>query len=123
MSLSCSCGEWDGESWWYEPPDDFSVLDTKRGRRCQSCGEIIPVGASCLKFSRNRPPNGDYEENRFGDEVPLAPEYLCGDCGEIYLNLTDAGYCLALGTDLREDMEEYWERTGFKPNGTEEGKS
>ena len=41
MSLSCSCGDDDGCAWYFAGPSDFSKLETKRSRRCCSCGAKI----------------------------------------------------------------------------------
>jgi len=115
MGLSCSCGEWDGESGWcFYGPDDFVQLKTKRRRRCSSCTVLIDLGAECLEFSRERAPLSTVEMNIYGDTVPMSSLWMCSDCGEIYLNLTAAGYCLTPGEDMRECLREYHQRTGFK---------
>jgi hypothetical protein len=75
---------------------------------------LIEKGALCLEFERVRSPYDDIDERINGDEIPIAPWYMCESCGEIYLNLSDAGYCLWLGDDLREKLSEYWDVTGFK---------
>jgi len=115
--LSCECGEWDGEpgTWAYDPPNDFSKLETKRARRCSSCNELIKVGADCLKFSRVRSAYTEIEERICGEEINMAPLFMCERCGEIYLNLEDAGYCLFPDEEMTEALEEYWELTGFTP--------
>lgn len=115
--LSCSCSD-DYES-WYIPADDFAPLNTVRSRKCASCGERIPVGALALRLWGYRQPRGDYEESRFGDEVPIADLFYCEECGEIDMNLRELGYCLNVG-DKREDLQEYWKMTGFDPKRYEE---
>jgi len=70
----------------------------------------------CLKFDCFREPNCDYEESRFGDEVPMAYKYMCESCGEIFLNLADLGYCITLGDNMRDLLMDYWDLTGFDPN-------
>ncbi len=40
--------------------------------------------------------------------------FVCGKCGEIYLNLAEIGYCLGPKDDMGEAIEEYWEMTGFE---------
>ena len=114
MSLSCGC-DVDDYSWWYIPDEWFASLQTKRMRKCTSCGEKIAVGDECLKFDRFRRPDCEYEDSRFRDEVPLAPHYMCEKCGEIFLNLNAYGYCITLGGDIREDLRDHWAATGFKP--------
>jgi len=114
MSLSCECGygEYD---WYYDAPVKFEPFDRKRRKRCASCKELVEIGADCLIFTCYREPWSEVDERIYGDQVPLANKYMCGQCGEIFLNLTDAGYCLSLGHNIKEDLEEYWDITGFKP--------
>jgi hypothetical protein len=118
MSLSCICPEPgdDPGDWWYWSPNDFSLFDGKRRKRCVSCNELIDIGSSCLRFERERYPYTDVERRIRGDAVSISPRYMCQNCGEIYLNLTEAGYCLFLNYGMREYLAEYWELTGFEPN-------
>ena len=111
--LSCDCS-YDGED-WVEPFDDFQTLSTKRKRRCQSCEKDIACGEMCLPFRHYRSPNSFYEERRFGDQVDLADKYLCESCGEIWMNLSELGFCLTLGSDMREALQDYQAITGFDP--------
>lgn len=114
MTLSCDCGYGDYDQ-WFIPADAFSVLDTKRSRKCPSCEQRIPVGATVLPLFCFRVPRGNYEERRFGDEVPMANHYYCEKCAEIYLNLSAVGFCLNMDMDMREKLREYWAKTGFDP--------
>ena len=116
MSLSCDCRS-AGDGWWYEPDSsiDFIPLVATRRKRCYSCKQLIGINDLCLRFLRYRSPLTDIEERICGDEVELAPAYLCESCGEVYLNLSDIGYCYWMGDDLRENLREYWELTGFIP--------
>ena len=111
--LSCECN-WDWESWYYWEPNDFTVLDTNRRKRCCSCNELIDIGSVCVRLDRNRYPLTEIEERIVGDEVHLAPWWLCEWCGEMYFNFSELGYCYWAGDDLRETLEEYQEMTGFK---------
>lgn len=64
-----------------------------------------------------RYPKNDIEERIYpGNEVPLAKQYFCEECAEIYFNLEAAGYCGLIGEDLHKLLKEYWEMTGFNPN-------
>ena len=112
--LSCSC-EWDGDGWWYVPQNKFKGLDTKKRRRCASCKELIDLGSDCIEFNRFREPLDDIEQRIWGDEVQLASKYLCDWCGQMYLNLDHLGYCYYLGDSIRENLEDYWNLTGFEP--------
>jgi len=116
--LSCSC-DTDYCDWFYYSPEDFTELKTKRRRRCISCNRLIWLGNPCLQFERYRDPRGYYEENRFGDEVPMSAVYMCDECGEIFLNLTAIGYCINLGGHMKDALEEYWDITGFEPKATQ----
>jgi len=117
MSLSCSCGDWDGEGWAFEYPSDFVKLETSRRKRCKSCGELIDIGAECVHFRRFRAPKSIVEVNIYGEcgEIALAPWYQCKKCGEIYMNLEAAGYCLQPDEDMQEAISEYHALTGFDP--------
>lgn len=115
--LTCSCPEPRGDpgEWWYFPPDDFTMLQTKRGRRCSSCKNLIDKGMECLEFKRERFPYTDIEEDICGEEISMSSLYMCDKCGEIFMNLTDIGYCLSPTDNMAENLYEYWELTGFKP--------
>lgn len=118
MSLSCSCGDWDGDygSWaWYPPENkDFAPFDQKRRRRCENCNELINIGAPCIEFPRIRAPYNYIEYKIKGDEIPFSPCYLCEKCGEIWLNLDALGYCVE-PWDLEHTLAEYHKKTGWKP--------
>jgi len=111
--LSCTCNFYDS-GWYYYPPCDFSIFKKKRRKRCCSCKELIGVGDECVEFEKCRDPATDIEERIVGDEVPMASDYMCEKCGEIYFNLTDLGYCINLGDEMQELLQEYWEMTKFK---------
>lgn len=69
MSLSCSCGDYDGDdiAWWYNTPDDYTTLQTKMRKRCCSCNELIDLGDTVLKFNRWRNPKTEIEEKIYGE--------------------------------------------------------
>lgn len=118
MTLSCSCDPvWD---YWYSPSDDFVSMVVGRRKRCCSCHRLINPCDLCIRLDRYRAALSDVEEKILGYEVVLAPWYLCETCGEIYLNLEDAGYCYYAGDDLREALADYWDTTGFVPQGKDE---
>jgi len=112
MSLTCSCdGDYD---WYYDKPDDYSLLETNRRRRCVSCNDLIELGATVTLHTCWRPPNCDYEENRFGDEVQLANKYHCEKCADIEFNLTELGFCINLGDNMNDLLHDYHEVYGPK---------
>lgn len=116
--LSCSC-DTDDYGWYFESPNDFTQLETKRRKRCCSCKELIDIGSLCVELARHRSPRNDIEEKIWGDMVSLASYYMCESCGEILFNLGELGYCLYLDTSensMQTALKEYWEITGFKPS-------
>lgn len=116
MGLTCSCG--DGYEWFYEGPKDYSVLDTKRSRKCESCGDRIELGETVGKFHCYRPPRSEYEESRFNEEVPLASKYMCEECTGLWFSLTELGFCITLGNEsMRELTAQYAEVYGKRGNG------
>ncbi len=105
MGLSCSCGDYDGEGWFYYQPYDFTVLGGKRRKRCISCEKPIDVGADVVEFDRARPPMNDIEERiSGGDHVQLATWFMCEECGGLYLSIVATGYCVTL--DKGENMRD-----------------
>jgi len=121
VSLSCDCdGGIHDFAWMHFGPSDFHPFNGhgryKRRKRCCSCGKLIDFGADCVRFDRVRAPKGEYEENRFGDEVHIPPIFMCGDCGGIFVNLYQLGYqCISPDVPVQEHLREYWEMTGFDP--------
>lgn len=111
--LSCDCA-WESE-WWYIAPPDFSKFSASKRKRCVSCKNLIDIGSVCVRLECFRNALSDIEERISGCEVQLADKYLCESCGEIFFNLSALGYCMGLGDDMREELKEYWELTGFTP--------
>jgi len=112
--LSCSCPDYN-EGEYYTFNLDFSTLKTNRRKRCCSCKELINIGTVCVNFRRFRDPCTDLEERIHGDEVELATWYMCEKCGEIFFNLEDLKYCLDIGQNMNDYLQEYWELTEFEP--------
>jgi hypothetical protein len=116
MSLSCSCPEWEGEGEFYIPPDDFSIFNRNRSKKCASCKSRIAKDMCCLEIKRFRGPITEIEAKIFGEdgEINLASKFLCESCGEIFLNLEAAGFCVEPTAHMHELLEEYHELSGFK---------
>ena len=116
MSLSCTC-DFDGDfDWYYYSADDFSILDTKRSRKCCSCKTKIPVGSEVLRFRRYRSPSDrcNYiEEYIYGDEVPLTPWYMCEECGGLYFAVQDLNMCCDIGRSIKHQIAEYREEERY----------
>ena len=115
--LSCNYDD-DNAEWFYYPPNDFSKLETLRGKRCTSCGVLVKPRDLVIKLPRTRSPRSEIEERIYGDgpeAVPMATWYLCEACGEIFLNLYELGYCLDPTELMADYLSEYQEETGFNP--------
>lgn len=116
MPLMCNCDYSDEFDWYYEEPNDYSVLSTAQRKRCASCHDLINLGAVVTKFFRWRTPKDDIEINIYGDcgEVPLATWYLCEECSDLYFSLDELGFCNLLGggESMRELVKEYAEVYG-----------
>lgn len=112
MGLSCSCDyEPDPGATVYYGPEDYTTLTTKRGRRCLSCGDKIPVGSVCAEVPRVKIPSHDIEYRIYGDdgEIPRAPAYLCERCADLCFSLEELGYCPQPWEDQRELVADYAE--------------
>lgn len=118
MSLTCSCqyNYDDDASYWYEPPEDYSVLKTKRSRKCKSCGAKIAVGDLTAEFTRWRESSSDIEIKILGEgeRIYLADWYHCESCADQYFNLTELGFCIAPDENIQELLAEYVEMTNAK---------
>lgn len=113
--LSCSC-DFDEDSWYYYIPCNFTVFNKNRRKRCCSCGKLINQGDQCVVFNRYRASVTEVEERICGDEIRLADWFMCEWCSEMFFNLDALGYCMYLGDNMKENLEDYWDITGFKPN-------
>lgn len=105
MSLVCGCGDldydWDPDpgQWWYlgNPlPDGYSTYPFKRGRKCISCSHPIKSGQLAVEHPRVKCPGSEVEERIYGEdgEIPIAPHWMCENCGDIYFSLLEIGYCV-----------------------------
>jgi hypothetical protein len=105
------CGIDGGEhDWWFYRPDGEAQLETKRSRKCCSCGAKIRVGETARKVRRYRPAT-EFEEMRgiARDEVEIAAWYLCETCGDLAESLSELGFCYDIGNgeSLKEQLAEY----------------
>ena len=109
MSLTCERDGGDECEWYYHQPKDFSTLNTKRSRKCCSCGTKIKPSAPVLPFDRFRPAASDVEERIHGGEVPLATMYMCEKCGDQAMNLNELGYATPPGENMFDLLAQYVE--------------
>lgn len=136
MTLSCSCDydyDFDPGDWTYYlcriDSYKFRPLETNRRHRCCSCGDIIDIGALCIRHRRHRYPYDEIEsrikcgcdlEDVLYDSpgIAMANHYQCERCGETWLNLQALGFeCLAPNENMAEALAEYHELSGFKRTG------
>ncbi len=121
--LSCSVDD-DCESWWNMPDDFIAMPRLPRRRRCSSCRSLINPGDTVLELRCFRFTNSDIEERIYGESRETATLYSCERCGEIMLNLDEAGFNFSPNDNAEELLRDYWERTGFDPKkyqiGTED---
>jgi hypothetical protein len=116
MGLSCSCPDGDFD-YYYEQPEDFTVLPTSKRKRCCSCKTLIDKNATVLQFNRFRYPKPDSIEERIegeGCEIYIAPFWMCESCGDQYMNLTALKFCVDPTENMVELVKEYAEVYGKK---------
>ena len=107
--ISCSCGDGDGADWWWFPPEDPAPLTTRRSRKCCSCGSKVAVGEVCYRIDRARQASTAVEERIYGDDdIGMTPWWWCEKCGDMYHNITEAGFCVSLekGVNIVEEWKE-----------------
>lgn len=105
--MSLYCDTYDGDHDWYYSATDFVTLDTKRRRRCCSCKTVLTPGDDVVRLDRYRGPRDGIEESIHGDEVPLAPWWLCETCGGLYMSLTDLEFCCDVSENIADQIREY----------------
>lgn len=117
MSLSCSCSEWDGEGTGFYYPEDYTIYNKTRRKRCNSCNQMISHGDTCIEFKRYRGAT-EFEIDRgiYSDEcvIPLASEYFCETCADGYFSLTEIGYCVTPDDEVSELLLEYQENAAME---------
>lgn len=112
MSISCASDSFDSDAcdWWWIWDQAQTTIQTKRSRKCCSCSEKIKVGDTATKIKRFRGPKNDIEESIYGDEVALAPWFLCETCSDLAMSLDELGFCFDLGGEsLKDQIKEYRE--------------
>ena len=111
MSLECSNSTYEGEdcAWWWTRGRDLKPLSTKRSRKCCSCGCVIHRDEMAGKISRDREPNSEIEDRIYGDNVPMAPWYVCEKCFDLGESLFELGFSFSLGDgeSLKDQIADY----------------
>lgn len=113
MGLMCECdsdyypepGEW----YWDESPNDYSKLPFKKRKRCCSCNELIDVGGVVTNHTRVRVPDTDIEIRIYSEDggIPIASDWMCEKCSDLYFSLNELGYCVSPRDDMRELIKDY----------------
>ncbi len=110
MSLTCECN--DDYDWYYDTPNDYSLLETSRRKRCVSCAQLINIGAVVTKFTSWRRPTSDIEERIYGDEVRMAAKFMCEECSDLFFSLHELGFCITISDSMHNLVAEYREIYG-----------
>ena len=100
MSLSCECNSDIDYEFNYLPPTDYDTA--AEALQCRSCEQSIPTGATIATFELVT-----YDDN--GEEQYGEDEHMCEVCADLYFSLEELGFCITLGDDMRELVEEYAE--------------
>ncbi len=113
MSLSCECRD-EGSDYYYYPAADYSILKTKKRKRCESCNKLIDIGSIVTLHFCYREPENEIEEKTHGYEVPMDSKYHCESCADIEFNLIELGFCINLGENMKELLSDYVENYSTK---------
>lgn len=106
MPLACGCS--DDYEWFFYPPTDYSMFPANGKRKRCSCGALIEHGSVCVRFDCFKTPANEIENHIYGDEVPMAPKWLCERCGDLYFSFLELGYeCVQPEEDMTELAAEY----------------
>lgn len=126
VELDCECGDPYDCEWYFLSPDkgeEFEPFQESEPCKCGSCKRYIQIGEDCIKFPCYNANECAVDEN--GEELDEDRlefiSYLCSDCGEQWLNLTDIGYCIPINENVMDYLREYQRITGFIKPEEEEG--
>ena len=101
--LTCECdtdfygdpGDW----YWCQLPNYTTIHENaplrKRRMRCWSCKDLIGLHDVVIAFQRDKIPESEVEINIYGEygEVPLPEKYHCEICADLFLSLSELGFC------------------------------
>ena len=113
MSLACDCDyDWypePGDWYWSEVTHQYSPLPFKQRKRCCSCRALIDLGALAVEHPRVKVPATEVEIKIFTDvgEIPLASDWMCETCGDLFFSLTELGYCVGPRSNMHDLVKEY----------------
>ena len=110
MSLECS-NAYEGEdfAWWWVWGCVLKPLETKRSRKCCSCGCVVRQDELTCKVSRHRDSNSEIEDRIYGDNVPMAPWYVCEKCFDLGESLYELRFSFSLGDrqSIKDQIADY----------------
>jgi len=114
MGLACECdtdwcpepGDW---MWSGDVSDDYKPLTGQRRKRCCSCKELIDIGALVIEHGRAKIPESEIEISIWGEDgqIPIASDWMCECCGDLYWSLDELGYCVSPREDMRQLVKDY----------------
>lgn len=112
MSLVCGCDtEWEPEpgDWCWDGVKDYQPLPFKKRKRCCSCGGMIEIGSPAVEHTRSKVPDTDIEVKIYGEDgmIPVASDWMCERCGDLYFSLEEIGYCVNPREDMRRLVREH----------------
>lgn len=115
MSFACGCDDWGDDAEWYWNGEKTAPLATKNSRHCRSCKEKLAPGTDVRIYARFRSPHSEIEQKIHGDEVPLAPWYLCLPCADLMDALSAVNVCVDWTRPLADEVAEFNEN--YAPSG------
>jgi len=113
MGLTCDCDiDYDpepGDWYWFNEAKDYAPLPFKRSKKCCSCDEKIKPGDLAVEHLRRKCPEYEVEIDIYGEDghVPIASDWMCESCGDLWFSITELGYCMSPRDDMRELVKEY----------------
>lgn len=101
MSLSCECSN--EYEFMYHHPDDYSISDNHT--KCCSCNKTIIAGSLLTCFEC-------FETDDDGDEIIMPDLFMCEKCSDIFYSLYELGFCISLGENMLDLLDEYHNEYG-----------
>lgn len=118
MPLICECGfDFDesvvGDCYrYYTGSSDYKSPPEGRRKRCSSCGELINHDELTIEHYRARTTKSEIESRIHGEEgeIPIGSHYTCEKCSDIFLSLSELGYCVLACEHMETVLSDYHTR-------------
>lgn len=113
MPISCHYDDYTDEPGpFYDMDCDTPYINApvlQRRKRCVSCKEFIKPGSLCTKHPRWTFPRTEVELFIFGEdgEIPLAPDWLCEECSDLFFSFLEKGFAVFPCEDQRDNLIHY----------------